>query len=151
MKFSADLEPEWKFPQGGAAVIDECGSLNLVGDIVWTCPYSEYPLVRIDGESLDVWHARDRGDVDNFAAVLVSAQDEPDSVAVVAEGWSHHPGRVVVGRLGADEVESVGARVLRLPDGSALPKDAQIVGRGPNLHVIHGLDWYRIELDDLTH
>jgi hypothetical protein len=150
VRFSGELEPEWRFPQREPAVIDDCGSLNLVGESVWTCPYAEYPLVHIDGDTVHTWHRHELGDVDNFAAVLVSAPATPRAVAVVATGWSHHPGRVVVGRLGDDEIHTVAERVLRLPDGSPLPEHAHIVGRGRQLHVIDGLDWYRIGLDDLT-
>ena len=153
VKFSMDLEPEWTFPHDElqhSAVIDHCKSLNVVGETVWTCPYSEYPLIHVVGPSVDTWHWDDRGHVDNFAAVLVPDHDKPERVAAVAEGSSHHPGRIVIGALAAGEVTSTTSRSLRLPDGSAFPKHAHIVGRGPDLHVIDGLDWYRSDLEHLT-
>jgi hypothetical protein len=148
VQFSSDLTPEWTFPQGREVVIDDCGSLNLADESVWTCPYAEYPLVRIEGDDLSVWHWSGLGDGDNFAAVLVSAPSKPEYVALVAEGWSHHPGLVAVGRLNSDNVETIAKRELRLPDGSTLPKHSKIVSRGPDLHVVVGLDWYQIGLED---
>lgn len=38
---------------------------------------------------------------------------------------------------------------LVLPDGQPLPNDVRMVGRGPDLHVFHGTDWYLLSLTDI--
>jgi hypothetical protein len=38
-----------------------------------------------------------------------------------------------------------------LPNGDPLPKYTQVIGRGPDLHVLSGNDWYRLGLRDIPH
>lgn len=47
-----------------------------------------------------------------------------------------------------DGLHETGRFRLALPSG-ARPAAASIVGRGPDLHVFQGVDWYRADLGDI--
>jgi hypothetical protein len=50
VRFSPELEPDWSFPSHVDhpwAAIDDCYAVNVDGDTVWACYYSDFPLVRI--------------------------------------------------------------------------------------------------------
>lgn len=146
-RFSDSLRPQWLFDNGADRVmIDHCESINIDQSRVWTCPYAEYPVVRIEGDRVAAWCTpKEYG---NIGAVLV--HQFQDRVAMVATGWSHRPGLSVIGQLGDGVFDEQAAVVLRMPDGAPLPAKSQLVGRGAELHVLVGADWYRTDLDQLT-
>ena len=146
VRFTDSLRPVWRFPnQGERYAIDDCEGVNVHGDSVWMCPYSRFPVVRVHDDRVSSW--RNPQVQTNVGAVLV--EESIERVALVATGWSRHPGLLVVGHLGDSSFVPDQAFMLRMPDGSVLPADAELTARGSQLHVLHGLDWYRLDLSDL--
>ena len=66
----------------------------------------------------------------------------------MAGGYRPVRDRLVIGELGDGDLRVAGRYRLVLPDGQALPDGVRMVGRGPDLHVFHGTDWYRMSLTD---
>jgi hypothetical protein len=140
-RFNRDLTAEWVYPDGtGFDQVDDCYSLNVVGETAWACFYDSFPIVRLDGAAVTGWHNSTRG----VRALLVAA----DTCALIG-GYPGDRDRVVVGRLAAGRYEPGDHRRLVLPDGRPVPDDVRIIGRGPDLHVFVGPTWYRLGLDDL--
>jgi hypothetical protein len=64
-------------------------------------------------------------------------------------GYGDDRDRLVVGRLGGEELEVVGEHRLTLPDGGSVD-GASVIGRGSALHLISGREWYRLDLAELS-
>ncbi|MET0493213.1 MAG: hypothetical protein ABW000_08795 [Actinoplanes sp.] len=83
------------------------------------------------------------------ADVLVSSSIGPAGTRVALfGGYGPDRDRLVLADLGPGRLRRRGEYRLALPDGSPLPA-AQVVGRGPHLHVLAGRAWFRLDLDDL--
>ncbi len=54
-----------------------------------------------------------------------------------------------MGVLDAERFQVTGEHLLADPDGKPLPAGTRVVGRGPDLHVIAGENWWRLGLEDL--
>ncbi len=124
VRFGPELRRNWEF--SGAESIDDCYAVNVVGETLWTCYYSDFPVVRIVNGEVRSWSTPG----DSVDALAVAEE----RVALVDRS------RVVVGQLGGDEVEIESEYPLTLPEG------ARVFGRGPELHVVAGKEWYRVEV-----
>lgn len=143
-RFDSDLHLEWIKPSG-SGLIDNCESLNLVNETVWTSPYVDHPVMRIRDDTVETWLTRKEGS--NVAATLV---DEAETlVAQIDHPWSSRPGQVWLATLASNSFEPHRSGQIRLPDGSALPEDALLVGRGHELHVLDEHSWWRLNLEEL--
>ncbi|MFT4226531.1 MAG: hypothetical protein QM624_08935 [Micropruina sp.] len=50
VRFDDDLEPEWLYPWSTALpAVDDCEAMNVVGDTVYACPYSNHHLITVAG------------------------------------------------------------------------------------------------------
>jgi len=146
VRFDESLQPRWTFVNNKSRhTIDDCEGVNVQGDTVWMCPYVEFPVVRIREEDVDVWSNLEFQT--NIGAVLVD--EATGAVGLVSTGWSAYPGTCVIGHLTDTAFVPRRALVLRLPSGTALPRDAELTGKGSQLHIVHGHDWYRVDLRDL--
>lgn len=136
----ASLRRTWAFPAEEApGVIDDCYALNVTDARAWTCYYSDWPLVRIRDAAITSW----ANDVAGARAVLAAG----DAVALVG-GYADSRDRIVQGSLqGSDVVWSAPGR-LALPGGRRLPASV-LHGRGGGLHLVDGLDWYRLDLSQV--
>ncbi|MCD0446397.1 hypothetical protein LO763_22535 [Glycomyces sp. A-F 0318] len=57
VEFDADLQQVWTYPVGEESpppTID-CYTLNIVGETVWACPYTDFPVLRIEDDEIAVW------------------------------------------------------------------------------------------------
>ena len=143
VRFSADLEPAWRYPShvdNPWGAIDDCYALNLAGDTAWTCYYSDFSLVRIQDGTLTGW----RNTLVHGATALAV---DGTRVALFG-GYGPDRDRLVLADLGHGQLRRRAEYRLTLPDGSPLPA-AQVVGRGPHLHVLAGRAWFRLDLDDI--
>lgn len=63
VRFGADLQPEWLYPWNtDLPSVDDCESMNVVGETVYACPYLDHHVVRVDGgEVTDLGPAPHRG------------------------------------------------------------------------------------------
>jgi len=67
----------------------------------------------------------------------------------MAGGYRPVRDRLVIGELGDSDLRDAGQYRLVLPGGEPLPNEVRMVGRGSELHVFHGIDWYRLNLTDI--
>ena len=143
VQYTASLTPDWSFPSGAADTwgsIDDCYALNLADETAWTCYYSDFPVVRIEGGDVSGWQNSVRGVkalAINGDRVLLAGGYRPDSDRVVAA-------RMDEGRLVPELVSR-----LVLPGGGRFPASASIVGRGDSLFVVADHTCYRLSVQDM--
>lgn len=142
IRFTADLQVDWRFPYEGHpwGTIDDCYALNVDGETAWACYYTDFPLVRIDDNAMTGW----RNDLaEGVKAVVVG-----ERTVGLFGGYGADRDRLLVASLGDSELTALGEYRLVLPDGSPLPPGL-IVARGTRLHLWAGQDWYGLSLADL--
>lgn len=119
-------KPTWKFPSSNLHSILDCYALNVSGDCVWACTFTDFPIVRIDGRGeVRAWQTDLRGPTQ-----LVIAEN----AVVVFGGYGAHATDCVLLKLGKDRAEAVADIKLLLPDSVDL-KEARVIGRGEIVHV----------------
>ncbi|MFE5046125.1 hypothetical protein ACFRAI_07185 [Streptomyces sp. NPDC056637] len=145
IRFSSDLETQWRFPSHTSepwGAISDCYALNIDGDTAWACYYTDFPIVRVRDDVVTSW----RNSVAGATALAVK-----DAHVALLGGYGPHHDRLSVGTLDSEDLRVTDEYRIVLPDGSPLPKRTQVIGRGPDLHVLSGDDWYRLGLEDIPH
>ena len=146
VRFNDSLQPVWTFVNTKSShAIDDCEGINVHGDTVWMCPYVEFPVLRIRNDEVNSWGNPEFKT--NIGAVLVD--EATGTVGLISTGWSRYPGTCAIGHLTDTAFVPEQALVLRLPNGAALPSDAELTAKGSRLHIVHGRDWYRVDLREL--
>ncbi|MBB6398499.1 hypothetical protein BKA00_005413 [Actinomadura coerulea] len=143
VRFSPDLKVDWRFPfheDNPWGAISDCYALNVDADTAWTCYYTSFPIVRVHDGVLAGW----RGDGTAANALITDG-----SRIALYGGYSADRDRLVVGQLSDGQMRSSGEYRVVLPGGEELPGDARVIGRGPDLHILTGTDWYRLDLTDV--
>ncbi len=74
-----------------------------------------------------------------------------DARVALLGGYGPHHDRLSVGTLDSADLRVTDEYRIVLPDVRPLPKRTQVIGRGPDLHVLSGDDWYRLGLEDIPH
>ncbi|MGE3272166.1 MAG: hypothetical protein AB7P40_25665, partial [Chloroflexota bacterium] len=106
----------------------------------WAYYYTDFPLVRIEpGGQIRAWTS-------GISGARALATD--GRRVLLYGGYSPNPYRCVLGRLGETEIEHLQEVNLSFPDGRSL-EHAEIVGRGPLLHVFAGTGWYQLDIGDI--
>lgn len=142
VRFTTGLDVEWEYPRDDTAdvePIDDCYALNVAGDEVWACCYSDFDVVRIRDGAVQSWS----NEVEGATAIVVS----DDSVALFG-GSGKDRDRLVIGSLEDDELDVESTGRLVMPNGRRLPQDAVVVGRGEEIHVLVGLEWFTWSVTD---
>lgn len=135
--WSLELEKVWELDASQGLVAD-CEALNVAGDDVWVCPYTDFPVVRISDGGARVFSPPNQ---------LLGV----DGIIVDGErfgliGSYEEPSLFITGGLAGDRwiIETRGE--LTLPDGSPLPK-VDVHCRGAVAHLFHGSTWYTFALN----
>lgn len=141
-RFGPDADVAWRFPPDAAASsIDDCYALNVTGETAWACYYSDFPVVKVEDGEVTTW----RNDLAHGARSIIV----DDYRVGLAGGNRPVRDRLVVGELSDGDARAAGRYRLVLPDGQPLPDGVRMVGRGTDLHVFRGTDWYRLCLTDI--
>lgn len=141
VRFSTTLKQAWAYPGGSSAPpVSDVYALNVTDEAVWSCYYTDLPVVRIAGDRVTVW----RNEVQGASAIVAGAT----TVALVG-GYPGDRDRVVVGDLTDDAFVPRRSLRLRLPDGDELPGGLGLVARGEELHVIGERRWWKVSLEQL--
>ncbi|RZU76003.1 hypothetical protein EV384_4598 [Micromonospora kangleipakensis] len=143
IRFSPELQPAWRFPShvdNTFGAISDCYALNVTDDAVWTCYYTDFPIVRVQGGEVTGW----RNPIDGARALAVS-----HTRIGLLGGYGPDQDRFVVGELDGDALRVAGEYRLVLPDGGPLPARVTAVGRGPVLHLVTDEHWYQLHLEDV--
>ncbi len=144
VRFSPDLQEEWRFPSARRrpwGPIHDCYALNLAGDTAWTCYYTDFPIVRVHDGALTGWS----NDTIGIRALAVDG-----TRAALLGGYGAEREQLTVGTLDDGAFRVVGRYRVVLPDGQPLPPRTRAFGRGADLHLVSGDDWYRLDLDHLA-
>jgi hypothetical protein len=143
VRFSPDLEPDWRYPTNVEpwGAISDCYALNIDGDTAWACYYTDFPVVRVQAGTVMGW----RNTIAHGARALAVA----DPNIAMCSGYGPNRDVLVIASRGQDQLHKLSEYRLVLPDGSPLPATVQAIGRGADLHLINEGEWYRLDLDDL--
>ncbi|OLF07059.1 hypothetical protein BU204_35890 [Actinophytocola xanthii] len=142
-RFSAALTQEWRFSEDAAGAwggISDCYALNVDGDTAWACYYMDFPIVRIQNDTVTGWHNGIEG-----ARTLAVA----GSRIALFGGYGPDHDRLVVGVLDGDRFHPTGEYRVVQPDGRTLPSSADVAGRGEGLHVLLDDTWLRLDVEDI--
>ena len=53
VRFGPDLKPVWEYPwDPGLPSVFDCYTLNVVQQVAWTCPYTDFHLISIDADAV---------------------------------------------------------------------------------------------------
>jgi hypothetical protein len=137
LRFDADLNVTWRFPEGSAfGHIDDCYALNVVAEDAWACYYSDWPVVRVSDDRTAGW----RNSIAGASAIALA-----DGSVAFAGGYRGEHDRVAIGAIADEQIEVRALRRLAMPDGSEIPSD-RIIGRGSDLHLVVQNEWYKAEI-----
>jgi hypothetical protein len=145
VRFSPDLRPAWRAQYEAAnrwTEISDVYALNVSDNEVWTCYYTEFPVVRIRDDRRTAWH----NEVSGATALAVSGT----RVALFG-GYGAQASRLCVGVLDGDRLTLTGQYRLTLPGGDPFPHGTRVVGRGAELHFLGGDSWHKLSVDELPH
>ncbi|GAA3517381.1 hypothetical protein GCM10022234_10940 [Aeromicrobium panaciterrae] len=137
VQFTRDFELLWEFPPSDNP-IDDCYAMNVIGDDVWVCCYSEFDVALVRDGAVQRW----RNDVASAKTIAVA----DDRVALFGH-WEERD-RLVIGHLSDADLKPRATTRLTMPNGRRIPEDARVVGRGAELHVLVGLERFTWSLTD---
>jgi hypothetical protein len=142
VRFSPDLRPSWRYAAGDGpfGAISDCYALNVAGTTAWTCYYTGFPVVRIDQGEVTGWY----NDVVGARGIAVAG-----TRAALFGGYGANHDRLAVGSLRGGHFQVTSEYRLTLPSGEPMPPQAEVVGRGRDLHFFVGDDWYQFTLLNL--
>jgi hypothetical protein len=95
--------------------------------------------VRIADGTVTGWRTSLRG-----ASTLIAADETCAVIMGYQRPWAS------VGQLSDGRYEKTGQRQIEIPRRQNAGDKLHMIGRGPDLHVFAGTQWYRINLDDLV-
>jgi hypothetical protein len=129
VRFDAEGLPLWKYNEGrsGDSFIDDCYALTLKGDELWSCFYSDFPIVRVKDGKVSSWP-------NSVTGAKALAAD--GSFVLLAGGYGADANRMALLELDQGEARMVGS-VERNELGSA----ALVQGRSSSIHVVSNGIW----------
>jgi hypothetical protein len=120
-----------------APPIGHCYALAIDGDTAWTCSFSRFPIIRIEGGRTRYWLNRVFGALalaveGDHLALLGSYGSDADRLALLrlGERWAHRRGQLTFAPL-----PQHGARLLQ--------------GQGATLHAVGHGQWTRVTVGDV--
>jgi hypothetical protein len=132
-RFGPDGSVLWRFEHADLSIVD-CYALTLDGNTVWCCPYTNFPIVRVQDGVVQYW----QNEVAGADALAVG-----DGHVLLAGGYKDESERIALVRLGADRAQLIGEwRFPRPERGTA----NLVQGQGETLHVVGEGRWSRLSL-----
>jgi hypothetical protein len=138
-RFGPDGSVLWKFNSAERAdlSIADCYALALDGNTLWCCPYTGFPIVRVEGGVVDHW----RNEVAGAKALAIDGDH-----VLLAGGYKDKSERIALLRLSGDLAQQIGEWRFRTPARDA----AQLLqGRGATLHIVGHGRWTKVSLATL--
>jgi len=139
VNFSADgaVLSSYNKDEMTAGGIDDCYALTLDNHIAWTCYYSDFPIVAISGDGINVWENAIAG----AAAIAVDGRH-----VLLAGGYRENARRLALVEL--HEKQSRRVRSLEIPtpqsDGASMMQ-----GVGQTLHIVADGCWTRVTVSSI--
>lgn len=135
--FSSEGELLWGINGRGLPWMLDCYGLTLDRDLIWSCYYTDFPIVRIDGEDATVWTNEDVRGADALAI---------DGRHVLLAGTYDDPARLSLMTLSAGEARLVGQTDFEVLHATP---EAYVQGRGDVLHIIAAGAWTRVKVREV--
>ncbi len=139
VSWSRSFEKLWELDSSKRLIAD-CETLNVGTNAVLACPYTDYPVLRIDHGQLTVYPTEN---ISGARGIVASG----DRVGIV--GTYRDPSLLVVGDLVGGRFVEQRRTNLWAPDGSPLPK-SRPQSRGSEVHFFEGARWFSFSIEDLT-
>lgn len=140
LRYDSNLELSWTYQgQGNNYGIADCYALNVNDTEVFTCFYTEFVIAKVGSEPTEHWTNNRTGPT----AILVAG----NNVALVG-GYGGKQRRLAIGHLDAGEFVIEAEQVMDRRARRSSDEKAWAVGRGPELHLFHNLEWSRFTLGD---
>jgi len=137
--WSPDFDKTWELdPEEG--LVADCYALNVGPGEVLACPYTDFPVVRIEGRQVTVVPT---SGVSGPAGIIARG----DQVGVV--GTYRDPSLLIVGAIRDGAFRESERAHLWAPDGVPLPK-ARVHCQGSAAHFFAGGKWYSFDLDSVA-
>ncbi|GAA1023034.1 hypothetical protein Aple_096240 [Acrocarpospora pleiomorpha] len=141
IRFTPDFGIAWRYPyKSKFGVITDCYALNVTGEEAWACYYTDFPIVRVQAGTITGW----TNEVNGAHALVVA-----DGRAALIGGYGEDRHRVVAGAIEGEAFSPHRPARLVMPDGRPVPREAAVMGRGSELHVVAGQSWLKLDLDSL--
>lgn len=136
-RFDPDLRLRWTYPSPGEIL--DCYAMTTTGEDCYVCPYTEWPILRIDrNDHVERW----TNDIQGACAMLASGTQ----LALVGGHDDDEIDRVAVGSLERGQLRRAPA-VGRLRLGDRPPREFDtMLGRDAMLHVLADRRWYTLDL-----
>jgi hypothetical protein len=130
--------PLWSYndPSGGRqSCIDDCYALSLDGDEIWTCFYSDFPIVRVKGGLETLWTNK----VIGSRALAIDG-----SFVLLAGGYKEDANRLALLKLEQGEAKLMGA--FQCPE---IENADLLSGHSSVIHSVKDDRWTRISVSDV--
>ena len=135
-RFSPDGGVLWRFngEERADLFIADCYAMALDGNTLWSCPYTDFPIVRVKDSGVDRWG----NDVAGAKAIAVDGD-----YVLLAGGYNDNSDRLVLLRLDVDRAEQVGEwrHQLWTPGAARL-----VQGQGSTWHIVRQATWTKLSL-----
>lgn len=138
--FNRSGEITWQFdaPEEVGAIAD-CYAMNVHGDDVWLCYYTDFPIVRVDKKrTVHAWS----NEVAGARAIAVDGNR-----VLLFGGYGEDRNRCIIQSLSTS-----GKAMNQTECTLKAPFDigaSTVLARGANLHAVHQGTWYQLSLSDL--
>src|SRR5215831_11736294 len=109
--------------KSAAVSIDDCYALTLDGFTLWCCPYTDFPIVKVERDEVRRW----RNKVAGARALAVEGD-----LVLLAGGYGDQAERIALLRLGDDQAHQIGKWQFQRSDRNAA---RLLQGRGETLHI----------------
>ncbi len=139
-RWSSDLDLRWQYPAGEWGAISSCYALNVHDDTAWAYYYTDFPVVRVDGDTVTGWH----NDVSGASALAVDG-----STVAFFGGYGPDQDKLITTVPLENRLLVTGEHRVVQPDGRPLPGSARVVGRGGELNFLVEDRWLRLSVQDL--
>jgi hypothetical protein len=137
VRFGNNGQPLWTYNdevRGGKSFIDDCYAMTLLGNDLWTCFYSDFPIARIADGKETSW----RNSVSGAKALAIEG-----STVLLAGGYTLEQTRLAVLELKGEEAKSLGSyHHLAMKDAALLQ------GQSNTLHIVSGGVWSRMTVSE---
>jgi hypothetical protein len=141
-RFARNGETALKYP-GEFGEIADCYAMNVVADVAWICPYSDFPIISVStkGERKEWTNTRIRG----ATALAIGV----NKIALIGGYRGEHR------RCALVSLERRAARVARSTTLHKLfPRTDlsrfQVLARGANIHLVDQTDWLSVSVDEIA-
>jgi hypothetical protein len=135
-RFAPDGTVQWRFNTAERAdlFIADSYALALDGNTLWSCFYTNFPIVCIDGEAIRRWS----NDVTGARALAIDAD-----YVLLAGGYDDKAGRIALVHLDEERARYLGELNFQpLPRGAA----GLVQGQCGTLHIIRPGSWTRVDV-----